>query len=110
VTGWGSEGQDYDFDDGGFSEETGHFTQLVWKETTSVGCGRVDCGDGDPSNGEAEGWYVVCEYHPAGNVEGEYQREVQPGPNSAASPKLGSGQGSLALGIGFIVGGMFIWL
>lgn len=23
-----------------------------------------------------EGWYVVCEYYPPGNVEGQYQQEV----------------------------------
>lgn len=70
----------------GFTEETGHFTQLVWKATEKVGCAVVDCGyksnnddedgkiDGRDSNSHsngpprANGWYVVCEYLPRGNL------------------------------------------
>lgn len=56
---WGDEGKDYDWrGGGGFSESTGHFSQLVWKGTRSVGCGRTGC-DGE---GGVEGWLVVCEY------------------------------------------------
>lgn len=60
----------------GFSEETGHFTQLVWKGTREVGCAAVDCGltdpdgDGEKKWSRAQGWYVVCEYMPGGNVVG----------------------------------------
>jgi uncharacterized protein YkwD len=43
IEAWGDEGKDYDFSAGDFSEQTGHFTQLVWKATTSVGCGRKFC-------------------------------------------------------------------
>jgi hypothetical protein len=32
-----------------------------------VGCGRKEC---DGANGTT-GWYVVCEYYPAGNVVGD---------------------------------------
>ena len=77
----------------GFTEETGHFTQLVWRGTEQMGCAAIDCGFGD-SDGDgdgdsksrrtsrtqkdstlgkyeqAQGWYVVCEYSPAGNVVG----------------------------------------
>ncbi|KAJ3272910.1 hypothetical protein HDV01_005107 [Terramyces sp. JEL0728] len=35
----------------------GHYTQIVWKESTQVGCGR--------KNG-----YVTCNYSPAGNILG----------------------------------------
>lgn len=43
---WGDERDKYDFDKPtGFSEDTKHFTQLVWKDTTSVGCARVYCGN-----------------------------------------------------------------
>lgn len=65
---WGNEEEKYNFNDPGFSEETGHFTQLVWKTTTTVGCGRKLCG--------TRGWFVVCEYWPRGNVGGEYGEEV----------------------------------
>jgi hypothetical protein len=37
----------YNFETGGFSGGTGHFTQLVWKGTTELGCGIA-------------GMYVVC--------------------------------------------------
>lgn len=73
---WGNEGSKYDFDrPTGFSESTGHFTQLVWKVTKSVGCGRKECDNRDRDG--AHGWLVVCEYWPAGNVDGEYKSEVQ---------------------------------
>ncbi|KAL3496486.1 CAP domain-containing protein [Aspergillus germanicus] len=74
---WGDERDMYDFDKPtGFTKETGHFTQLVWKGTTEVGCAAVDCGLSDPDDDEengvqrAQGWYLVCEYAPAGNVVG----------------------------------------
>jgi hypothetical protein len=71
----------YDFKEPtGFTEATGHFTQLVWRATTDVGCAAIDCGYGNVtdnekradtgSNTRAQGWYVVCEYSPAGNVMG----------------------------------------
>lgn len=65
--------------DPGFSEETGHFTQLVWQSTTSVGCGAVLC-DNDATGG-VHGWYLVCEYYPPGNVIGEFRGNVDP-PNT----------------------------
>ncbi|KAF7561483.1 hypothetical protein G7046_g2661 [Stylonectria norvegica] len=82
VEGWGNERDDYNFKKGGFGEDTGHFTQLVWKNTTTVGCGRKLCGE--------KGWFLVCEYWPRGNVEGEYQEEVQKEESVAAieGPRL----------------------
>jgi uncharacterized protein YkwD len=66
---WYSEIKDYKFPNGGFSETTGHFTQVVWKGTTSVGCGHSQCNGNDI-------W--VCEYDPAGNWEGQYRENVLP--------------------------------
>ncbi len=68
VDAWGNERKDYDYDDPGFSESTGHFTQLVWKNSTTVGCGRKLCG--------TNGWFLVCEYWPRGNVIGQFGDEV----------------------------------
>jgi hypothetical protein len=62
---WGQESTKYDFKKGQFTKETGHFTQLVWKATTAVGCSRTQC-DGK-GGGKARGWFVVCEYYPARN-------------------------------------------
>lgn len=50
--------------------ETGHFTQVVWKDTTQIGCAKVP-------HQTIPGTYVwVCDYSPPGNIEGEYQQEV----------------------------------
>lgn len=76
VEAWGDERKVYNFDrPTGFSMSTGHFTQLIWKNTNSVGCGRVDC-DNSARDG-ASGWLVVCEYWPAGNVIGDFKNQVQ---------------------------------
>ncbi|OAA59909.1 extracellular scp domain containing protein [Niveomyces insectorum RCEF 264] len=75
VDAWGNERHLYDYSKPGFSEATGHFTQLVWKTTTSVGCGRTLCRGS--SNGQINtGWFFVCEYWPRGNVIGEFATEV----------------------------------
>ncbi|KAL4943841.1 CAP domain-containing protein [Aspergillus oleicola] len=81
ITAWADEASLYDFKTPtGFSEETGHFTQLVWKSTRQVGCAAVNCGvtdlRGASGNGRAQGWYVVCEYMPGGNVVGAGERGV----------------------------------
>jgi Cysteine-rich secretory protein family len=44
------------------SAVVGHYTQMVWKNTTAVGCALA-------SNGKTD--YLVCRYSPPGNVEGE---------------------------------------
>ncbi|CCF55792.1 hypothetical protein KAFR_0A03570 [Kazachstania africana CBS 2517] len=71
VDAWYDEISEYDFSSPGYSSSTGHFTQVVWKSTTSVGCGIKYC---DTTWGE----YVVCSYNPAGNVIGEFSENVMP--------------------------------
>jgi uncharacterized protein YkwD len=66
---WYDEGASYRFRDGGFSMSTGHFTQLVWRATTKIGCGHTMCDN-------KVIW--VCNYDTAGNVEGEYRENVLP--------------------------------
>ena len=66
---WYREKDRYDFRAGAFSMSTGHFTQLVWRGTTRVGCGTATCKGLDL-------W--VCNYDPAGNVEGQYRENVLP--------------------------------
>lgn len=71
VDAWYSEIKYYNYNNPGFSEDTGHFTQLVWKSSTEVGCGVKSCGG-------VWGDYVVCSYNPAGNVIGEFPENVMP--------------------------------
>lgn len=44
-------------------EQCGHYTQIVWRETTEVGCAYQQCSD------KAQLW--VCNYNPPGNYIGE---------------------------------------
>ena len=43
--------------------EVGHYTQMVWRSTTNVGCAGVTGSDGN--------YRLVCRYSPPGNVFGE---------------------------------------
>ncbi|KAB8349447.1 hypothetical protein FH972_023474 [Carpinus fangiana] len=78
VDAWGHERTEYNFATPGFTEQTGHFTQLVWKDTTTVGCAVKECnGDYKGEGSPAPGWFLVCEYWPRGNVLGQFAQEVQ---------------------------------
>ncbi|KZT06403.1 PR-1-like protein, partial [Laetiporus sulphureus 93-53] len=44
-----------------------HFTQVVWKATTELGCAAALCD----SIFDAPATYHVCVYNPAGNIIGE---------------------------------------
>lgn len=69
----------YDFAKPGFSMQAGHFTQVVWRGTSSIGCGKASCGNG-------EIW--VCNYAGPGNWEGAFPANVVPaGSNCAALPR-----------------------
>jgi len=55
----------------------GHFTQLVWKDTQSVGCATQHCPGGvGKTGGGVEPYFTVCNYEKPGNVEGEYAKNV----------------------------------
>jgi len=50
-----------------------HFSQIVWKDTTEVGCAATSCGAGtglNPGNVWPVAWTVVCAYSTAGNCIG----------------------------------------
>lgn len=56
----------------------GHMTQIVWTNTTSVGCATVDCSASGLANtgGNVSPYFTVCNYYPPGNYEGEYANSV----------------------------------
>lgn len=67
VDAWAAEAAKYNYNTPGFSNDTGHFTQLVWKNTSRIGCG------GSYSQGSS---FVTCDFYPAGNVQGQFPTNV----------------------------------
>lgn len=54
----------------------GKFTQMIWKDTTKIGCAlRVGM---DNLNKNTECAYIVCNYSPSGNVLGQFNQNVLP--------------------------------
>ena len=64
---WYSEIKNYNYS-GDYSDGTGHFTQVVWKDTKEVGFGK--------SKGQNGKIFVVANYYPAGNVIGYFKPNV----------------------------------
>ncbi|MCG3172919.1 MAG: hypothetical protein GMKNLPBB_01091 [Myxococcota bacterium] len=72
VTLWAEEVKDYDYHalKCRAGAQCGHYTQVVWRDTTEVGCVMVECPNG--LEGFRSGrWYAVCNYAPPGNYVGE---------------------------------------
>ena len=67
---WYDEIKDYDFNKASFIPGTGHFTQVVWKNSREVGFGVAQASDGS--------FYAVANYFPAGNWSGEFRENVLP--------------------------------
>lgn len=64
----------YDFNNPGFSMQTGHFTQVVWKSSIEIGVGIATHDDATYQHRT-----VVCiSYSPPGNYEGEFPENVSP--------------------------------
>ncbi|MBD2518829.1 secretion protein [Nostoc sp. FACHB-973] len=72
---WYDEIKDYNYANPGFSSETGHFTQVVWKGSTQLGCGAAQ-GTATIEGTNYNAFYVVCQYAPAGNVQGQFPDNV----------------------------------
>lgn len=76
IQAWYGEHKQYSYQHPGFAMATGHFTQIVWKSSTKLGCASAVCNG---ANG-TPGTFLVCEYSPAGNIinKGYFQRNVSP--------------------------------
>lgn len=55
------------------NQECGAYTQIVWKNTTELGCsGGVGCHEcGCPEGGNVSSYLFVCAYSPPGNIPGQ---------------------------------------
>ncbi|KAF3768874.1 hypothetical protein M406DRAFT_355061 [Cryphonectria parasitica EP155] len=53
----------------------GHYSQVVWKGSNSIGCAVQACEAGT-LDADYPGFFSVCNYWPAGNVETEYADNV----------------------------------
>ena len=66
---WYGEIKNYNYNDPKLTSDSGHFTQVVWKDSTEIGCGQATCGDKK---------YYVCQYKPAGNYSSRFEDNVKP--------------------------------
>ncbi|WIA33993.1 hypothetical protein OEZ86_012378 [Tetradesmus obliquus] len=68
----------YNFSNPGFSSDTGSFTQVVWRGSTSLGCAVQRCGRGISGTSWEDGSLVACRYSPPGNIIGAFRSNVLP--------------------------------
>lgn len=61
---WESEKRHYsgDFLNSANWQKVGHYTQMVWRDTTKLGCAKAVCNNNE---------VIVCHYYPAGNYMGQ---------------------------------------
>lgn len=70
VRSWYDESLLYNYNQAKFSFKTGQFTQLVWKDTKSLGIAWASSNEGNV--------YIVANYSPAGNVRKQFTDNVLP--------------------------------
>jgi uncharacterized protein YkwD len=78
VDDWYAEISNYDYalQENSNTGVIGHFTQVVWRESTLVGCAKNLCANVSPEWGGST--LYVCEYAPQGNIRGDYGANVTP--------------------------------
>ncbi|XP_053499567.1 peptidase inhibitor 16-like [Ictalurus furcatus] len=82
---WFNENRDYYFNNRSCAQGKmcGHYTQMVWANTTFVGCAAQFCAD-VPNFNVQNATILVCNYYPPGNIMG--RSPYQQGPACAACP------------------------
>nr|WP_228530765.1 MULTISPECIES: CAP domain-containing protein [Myxococcaceae] len=70
---WAKEKSDYDYASNSCAsgKQCGHYTQIVWRGTTQVGCASAKCTQNSPFQGFSTWYFFVCDYAPPGNYVGE---------------------------------------
>ena len=80
----------------------GHYTQMVWADTTLIGCGIKRCSENSPFGVSFPDWsYVVCNYDAPGNVDGELPYVASDGcdvPTECANAQYECGDASICGG------------
>jgi pathogenesis-related protein 1 len=74
IASWINEESSYDYATNACAagQMCGHYTQVVWKTTTAVGCAHVSCTMPNAALGGAPRWdFSVCDYSPPGNYIGQ---------------------------------------
>jgi pathogenesis-related protein 1 len=73
VDSWAGEAKDYDYATNTCNAGAvcGHYTQVVWRKSTMLGCGVTNCTTNSPFSGFTNWQFWVCEYSPPGNFNGE---------------------------------------
>lgn len=95
IDAWYGEVKDYDYNKPVFSGNTGHFTQVVWINTRTIGCALGNCPG-------MRLW--ICQYHPPGNYQGQFSANVRPPINATRSSTSSTGSiASLAIIIPIII-------
>jgi len=66
---WASEAANYSYSTNSSTngQETGHYTQVVWRGTTAVGCGVAQCSVNSPFPDFPDYAIEVCDFAPPGN-------------------------------------------
>lgn len=68
VKSWYDEIALYNYNSPGFSSGTGHFTQVVWRDSTKLGIAKAQNSKGQI--------FVVANYDPPGNYQGQFEENV----------------------------------
>ncbi|BAF10252.1 pathogenesis-related protein PRB1-3 [Oryza sativa Japonica Group] len=65
VAAWAEEAQHYDYGANACAagKECGHYKQMMWRDSTQVGCATVTCSSGET--------LMACHYEPQGNIMGQ---------------------------------------
>jgi pathogenesis-related protein 1 len=70
---WAAESSDYDYATNTCApgQVCGHYTQMVWRSTSHIGCGIATCNINSPFPGFTTWTWIVCDYQPPGNYVGQ---------------------------------------